>query len=241
MLTINADDWGRSHAETDAALRCHEKGRITSVSAMLFMKDSARAAALARENKINTGLHLNFSEPFTGDPPPAILVDYHRKISAFLTRNKYAQLVYNPSLREAFACSCRAQLDEFVRLYEKSPAHIDGHHHLHLCANIVLSDVIPRGMRIRPNFSFRPHEKSFLNRGYRHMVDGWLARKYRLTDYFFDLTQCIEEKKLDRVLMLARSSNVELMTHPVIQSEMEYLMGDRFHALLEGLRSVPTF
>ena len=30
MLIINADDWGRSLAETDAALECYKAGRITS-------------------------------------------------------------------------------------------------------------------------------------------------------------------------------------------------------------------
>jgi predicted glycoside hydrolase/deacetylase ChbG (UPF0249 family) len=37
MLIVNADDWGRSVAETDSALRCYQAGRITSVSAMVFM------------------------------------------------------------------------------------------------------------------------------------------------------------------------------------------------------------
>ena len=96
MLTVNADDWGRSRAETDAALHCHGKKRITSVSAMVFMEDSERAAALAKEVNIDVGLHLNFSEPFSGNPDAATLVNSHRKICSFLTRNKYAQLLYNP-------------------------------------------------------------------------------------------------------------------------------------------------
>ena len=53
----------------------------------------------------------------------------------------------------------------------------------------------PAGMRLRRNFSFWPGEKGFLNRAYRGLVDRWLARRYRLADYFFDLTQCIEGKK----------------------------------------------
>ena len=65
MLIINADDLGRSRAETDAALRCYKAGRITSVSAMVFMSDSERAAEVARENELDVGLHLNFGEPFT--------------------------------------------------------------------------------------------------------------------------------------------------------------------------------
>jgi predicted glycoside hydrolase/deacetylase ChbG (UPF0249 family) len=48
VLIINADDWGRSPAETDAALDCFSNGRITSVTAMVFMADSKRAADLAK-------------------------------------------------------------------------------------------------------------------------------------------------------------------------------------------------
>jgi chitin disaccharide deacetylase len=233
MLAVNADDWGRSRAETDAAMQCHGRNRITSVSAMVFMQDSERAAALAKRENIDVGLHLNFSEPFSDNHDSPMLVASHRKISTFLTRNKYAQLLYNPLLREAFVYSCRTQIEEFARLYDKLPSRVDGHHHLHLCANVVLGQVIPAGMKVRRHFSFWPKEKSLLNRGYRSSVNWWLARKYRLADYFFDLTQCIEEKKFDRVKALARTNDVELMTHPIVQGEIEYLMGDNFLTLLE--------
>jgi predicted glycoside hydrolase/deacetylase ChbG (UPF0249 family) len=63
-LIINADDWGRSRETTDRTLECWERGSISSVSAMVFMEDSVRAAALARERGIDTGLHLNFTTPF---------------------------------------------------------------------------------------------------------------------------------------------------------------------------------
>lgn len=239
MLIVNADDWGRSPAETDAALQCHRDGSVTSVSAMVFMADSERAASLARENQVDTGLHLNFSEPFNGNPGSAILLDSHREVSAFLTRNKYSQLIYNPLLRDAFTRSCRAQLEEFHRLYDRSPSHIDGHHHMHLCANVVLSQTIPRGMTVRRHFSFWPGEKSVLNRAYRDTVNWWLAHRYQLRDYFFDLTQSIEEKKLERVMRLARSSNVELMTHPISLFEMEYLMSEEFRAMQQQLKPRP--
>ena len=77
MLIINADDFGRSPAETDAALRCHQEGRITSVSAMVFMEDAERAAELAKENELDVGLHLNFTESFTGRNYPAKLAECH--------------------------------------------------------------------------------------------------------------------------------------------------------------------
>ena len=234
MLIINADDWGRSRAETDAALRCYQEGRITSVSAMVFMEDSERAAELARENELAVGLHLNFAEPFTGKN--YVDLDHcHGRTIRYLMGNKYAQLVYNPFLRKEFAYSYEAQAREFVRLFDGPPSHIDGHHHMHLCANVLLSKVIPTGMKMRRNFSFWPDEKSLLNRTYRTFVDRWLARRYQLPDYFFDLTQCIRNEKLERVAALAKSNNVELMTHPVADHEAEYLMSDEFYSILQRL------
>lgn len=233
MLIVNADDFGRSTAETDAALGCYEEGRITSVSAMVFMEDSERAAELAKANQLDVGLHLNFVEALTGKNYPARLSEYHARTVRYLMRNKYAQLLYNPFLRKEFAYSYEAQANEFARLFGAPPSHIDGHHHMHLSANVLISNVIPAGMKMRRNFSFWPGEKSWLNRTYRTFVDGWLSRRYQLADYFFDLSQSIREKKLDRVIALAKSNNVELMTHPIVQMESEYLMSDQFQAMLQ--------
>src|SRR5947208_2620371 len=220
---------------TNAAFRCYNRGRITSVSAMVFMDDSERAAELAKESTLDVGLHLNFTDRFTAKQYPETLGNCHSKIVRFLMGNKYAQVLYNPFLRKEFVYSYEAQAGEFARLYGKPPSHIDGHHHMHLCANILLSNMIPADMKMRRNFSFAPGEKSLLNRAYRSLIDRWLARKYQLPDYFFDLTQCIRQKKLDRVAALAMSSNVELMTHPRVPMESEYLMSDQFQAALQGL------
>ena len=168
MLIINADDWGRSVAETDAALKCFRERRITSVSAMVFMQDSERAAKLTKDYELDdVGLHLNFSEEFTDKSCSKTLKETQGRIIRFLKRSKYAQLLYNPFLRKAFAYSYHAQVEEFVRLFEKLPSHIDGHHHMHLCANLLLSKSIPAGMKLRRNFSFWPGEKGLLNRAYR--------------------------------------------------------------------------
>jgi predicted glycoside hydrolase/deacetylase ChbG (UPF0249 family) len=237
MLIINADDWGRSRAETDAALQCYEKGRITSASAMVFMEDSERAADIAKENQVDVGLHLNFSEQFGGSVIDARLEDYHQRTVHFLKGTKYSQLVYNPFLQKAFAYSYEAQTAEFGRLFGKSPSRIDGHHHMHLCANLLFSQLMPPGTTMRRNFSFWPGEKNALNRTYRRLVDTWLARKYRLPDYFFDLTQCICEKKLERVVALAKTSNVELMTHPIVSLEMDFLMSDEMGVLLQSIEA----
>lgn len=235
MLVVNADDWGRSIAETDAAYRCHKKGRITSLSAMVLMEDSERAAELARENQMDVGLHLNFTQRFTGQVHSPALRDCHDRIVRFLTRNKYSQLLYNPFLRTDFYYSYQAQAAEFERLFGKPPSRLDGHHHMHLCANLVWSKIVPAGMKMRRNFSFWPGEKSTVNRAYRYLVDRWISRNYEIVDHFFDLTQCIQGKKLARVEALARFSAIELMTHPIIASESAFLMSGEFAAMLERL------
>src|SRR4051812_41107581 len=126
MIIINADDLGRSEAETEAALACYAEGRITSTSAMVFMEDSERGAARAKECGIGVGLHLNFSQRYTGRAP-ARLADAQSRIVRFMTASKYAVLLYHPGLRNDFRDVVLSQRDEFLRLYGQAPSHIDGH------------------------------------------------------------------------------------------------------------------
>jgi predicted glycoside hydrolase/deacetylase ChbG (UPF0249 family) len=235
MIIVNADDWGRSRADTDAALSCYRKERISSVSAMVFMDDSGRAAKLAKDSAIDVGLHLNLTEPFTGGSPDKLLNEYHNRIARFLTFNKYSSLIYNPNLRKQFQYVYKAQVDEFIRLYERPPSHINGHHHQHLCANILLDRIISRGQKVRRNFSFRWRDKNPINFVYRRLLDRLLARRYYLTDFFFSLSWCLETGQTMRVAHLAKASTVELATHPRIATEYAYLMSDDYLAMLHQL------
>jgi predicted glycoside hydrolase/deacetylase ChbG (UPF0249 family) len=225
MLIINADDWGRSRMETDAALQCFQRGAITRVSAMVFMEDSERAADVAKSCGVDVGLHLNLTEAFVTGVPSSAVVDAHSRTSSFLKSSKYAQLLYHPLLREAFHHTYQAQADEFLRLYGKAPSHVDGHHHMHLCTNMLADAIIPVGQRVRRNFSFKSEEKGWLNRTFRRVSDWWLSRNYRLTDYFFALSQHLSIAALDRVISLSKTSSVELMTHPAQQDEQIFLVG----------------
>jgi predicted glycoside hydrolase/deacetylase ChbG (UPF0249 family) len=236
MLIINADDWGRSVAETDAALGCFLKGRISSVTAMMFMEDSERAAELAKEYGVEAGLHLNLNQPYTGEASSAAR-ESHSRVARFLNCSKFAVLFYPPGLRNEFRDVFRVQMDEFMRLYGKPPTHVDGHQHRHLCANILMDEIIPRGLKVRRSFTFWPDQKGHLNRLYRYLIDRWLARKYRLTDFFFSLDYCLRDQSLGRVLDLAVTANVELMTHPVRAEEYAFLLGDGASKFLKCIRA----
>jgi chitin disaccharide deacetylase len=236
MLFINADDYGRSPEETDAVLVCHKAGRITSTSAMVFMRDSARAAARARESDIVVGLHLNLSERLTGPDTPRHVVVAHGRVISFLTRSKFAVVLYNPLLRDQFRTVVEAQFEEFVRLYGREPAHIDGHQHQHLASNVLLDDLIPAGHLVRRSFSFAADEKGLVNRGYRRCVDALLQRRHKTTDYFFALDHRDRRAHLARVFKLAETATVELMTHPVRPADYDYLMSDAHAEAFRRLR-----
>jgi predicted glycoside hydrolase/deacetylase ChbG (UPF0249 family) len=235
MLIVNADDWGRSKAATDTALACFERGRISSTSAMVFMADSSRGAQLANEVGIDVGLHINFSEAFSGSDVPAELRRSHDRIRRFLKTSKYALLFYHPFLRREFLTVFRAQADEFLKLFGKAPSHMDGHQHMHLCSNMLFQGIIPQGVRVRRSFSFAPRQKSIANRLYRSAVDRLLQRKHRTTDLFFALSQHLPVTRLRPVAELAKEHAVELMTHPQVSREYDCLMSDDYADLIAGV------
>lgn len=235
-LIINADDWGRDRRTTDRALECFRFGAVSAVSAMVFMEDSERAASVALEHGIDSGLHLNLTMPFGGRDCPARLKECQQKIARYLLRHRLAQTMFHPGLTKEFDYVVKAQLDEFGRLYGAAPIRQDGHHHMHLCANVMLQRLLPPDSVVRRNFSFETGEKSFLNRGYRGCIDRMLKRRHQLADYFFSLPPLQPETRLKRIATLARDWVVEVEAHPVNQIEYQFLTTGGIVRFAEGVR-----
>lgn len=224
VLIINADDWGRDVETTNSILKCVQHGTVSSTSAMVFMEDSDRAAALAREFGVDTGLHLNFTTGFSA-PVTAGLVEHHERVARFLLRNRLSQVVYHPGLVNSFEYLVAAQLEEFRRIYGDGPRRIDGHHHMHLCANVMFRGLLPSGTIVRRNFSIQPGEQVGVKRLYRRFVDYMLERRHRLTDFFFSLPPFEPAARLNHIFAMANNSTVELETHPVNAKEYQFLTG----------------
>jgi hypothetical protein len=237
-LIVNADDWGRDPHTTNRILDCVERSAVSAVSAMVFMEDSDRAAALALEHGVDAGLHLNFTSPFTGKGCPTELAERQRRITTYLRRHRLAQLVFNPMLVKSFEYVVAAQIDEFRRLYGAEPARLDGHHHMHLCANVLLQGLLPPGTVVRRNFFFQPGEKGIVNRTYRRIVDAKLRRRHRLVDYLFNLAPVHPPGRLKGIFALARQHVVEVETHPVEPQEYRFLASGEIFRWTEGLRMV---
>lgn len=232
MVIVNADDWGCDYTTTERAFECFRAGVISSVSAMVFMEDSQRAAELAMQQGVDTGLHLNFTQRYSAPHGNARLLEHQQEISRALTSHRYAATLYHPRLTASFDYVVKAQLEEYQRLYGAAPLRLDGHHHMHLCANVMCQQLLPNGTIVRRNLSFGPGEKHFVNRLYRRMQDRRLASRHRLADYFFDLHPVEPPGRLRRIFAIGAEANVEIETHPAREGEYEFLMSNAFQNCL---------
>jgi hypothetical protein len=190
---------------------------------MVFMEDSERAAAIARDHGVDAGLHVNLTTPFNAPRSSSRLIELQQKVSRFLRWHHLAPAIYHPGLAASFDYVVKAQIEEFERLYGTTLKRVDGHHHMHLCANVVFQDLLPLGSIVPRNFSFKREEKGCINRIYRRWQDRWLARRHRLTDFFFALSPG-DPSRMERICDLASRCNVEVETHPAKPEEYAFLM-----------------
>jgi hypothetical protein len=112
---------------------------------------------------------------------------------------------------------------------------------MHLCTNVVLGQLLPRGTLVRRNFSFQAREKPYVNRLYRLLVDLLLSRRHRLVDFFFPLPPFEPADRLQRIFSLAEHYVVELETHPVNPEEYEFLAGGEIFRRIGNLRVARRF
>lgn len=231
MLFVNADDWGRTQKITDRILTCFVQNRIHAASVMMFMADSERSAELAQENQLPIGLHLNLDQELTAKNIPIKLLEHHHAVSVYLEKWKWNQVIFNPFLCKSFDYVFQSQWNEFYRLYGDAPKRLDGHHHMHLCMNMLLSGKIPKGIKVRRNFTFRPGEKNIINLLYRYITDSYLTSRYLCTDFFFSMAP-INIQKINHIVSISISNDVELMTHPGEEAEYNFLLSPVWKTLI---------
>jgi len=235
VLIINADDLGIDTATTDRILNCFRDGRITSSTTMMHMEDSERSAELARASNLPIGLHLNFTKPLSTHYIKSTLKTRHDTLVRYFTRVRFARIIYNPLIQRQVEYCFKAQYAEFERLYGKSPTHIDGHHHIHLCANLMFSTIIPRGMKIRRNVPFSKKERNFVNWAWRSLIDSIIQHKFVTTDFFLGLYSNVCEIDILAKVSLARNYNVEFMVHPGMPEEYNFIMSDRYAHIIQNV------
>jgi predicted glycoside hydrolase/deacetylase ChbG (UPF0249 family) len=239
LLIVNADDLGFGQDDTDAIVECFERGAITSATALVWMRDSVRAARLASAAGIPVGLHLNLIEPFSAPDVPEDVAATQRRVVDRLSSGRGDRYVYHPGWARDFGRCIAAQLARFTQLYGRAPTHVDGHQHMHLVPNALLSRALGGVERCR-----RPvNRMSYESRASRRLARAVLARAMRLR--FTTTDRCFSIRALDPALggtgaadalALARRGSVEVYVHPGWEDEFALLASPTWRAALAEYR-----
>lgn len=238
MLIVNADDWGYNMATTDAIATAFRAGRVTSASAMVFMHDSERAAALADQESLPVGLHLNLMERYTAERVArAIRRRQELVVSSFQVSQRprwLADWKLSPRVRQCL----EDQIDEFTHLYATAPTHVDGHQHGHLSTPVLRSLARDPRPSVRCSFTFRRGEKSALNRALRFTLNRYIRTRFHSTDRFYSIRALhprLGGYGLEGALAESHRVDVEIMVHPGLRDELEILMSDDWSRMLAGV------
>jgi predicted glycoside hydrolase/deacetylase ChbG (UPF0249 family) len=239
LLIVNGDDLGLDNATTDSILRCFRAGRISSASAFVGMRDSARAAALAREANLPIRLHLNFTEPFTDPSVPADVRDRQAKLSRHFARSQVAYGICNPLRQSMIEAGIQDQLGAFEQLYGEMPRAVDGHQHVHTCLNVLLARSLGNVTAMRATFNLPPDDKTLAKRSVQKFINGVVRLRFESTQRFTYLRKgnsCRSVQELARIIARAKTESVELMTHPGEEDECKLLLSDQW---LQAIAGVP--
>jgi chitin disaccharide deacetylase len=238
LLIVNADDWGYDEATTRAIADCHLAGGLTSTTAMTFMEGSELAASLAGQHPtLGIGLHLNLFEPYTDPSVGTSVRDRQHRLVDYFQRARLRRWVYDPRARQNVDRIVADQLECFVELYGRMPTHIDGHHHSHMAANVLLSRSLPRGTAMRNALS-DAHRATPLAAALRHARRRLLLSRFTTTDYFFSIATvwpALQGPPPMEKLELAHRASVEVMVHPAFPHEYGPLQSEDWVATLRGL------
>jgi predicted glycoside hydrolase/deacetylase ChbG (UPF0249 family) len=238
LLIVNADDWGYDSETTNAIGDCFDAGGLSSTTAMVYMEDSERAVEESRSRPgLGVGLHLNLVEEFSDPATPAAVRERQRRFIEYFRVLRLRRWVYDPRIRDEVNRLVADQFERFHELYGRPPTHLDGHHHCHLSANVLLSPAVPRGMKIRNALS-DAHRPSPVTDALRAARDRLIHRRFDTTDHLFSVVSVWPPLggggTVDR-LALAKSSSVEVMVHPAFADEYPELTSDRWREALAGV------
>ena len=240
LLIVNADDWGYDAPVTRAIADCHAAGGLTSTTAMTFMKGSSLGAELSSQHpRLGIGLHLNLIEEYSGRSVPTSVRDRQRRLLSRFRSARLRRWLYDPRLKNDVDAVITDQLECFADLYGRPPTHVDGHLHWHMAANVLFSDALPSGTKIRNALSDarRPNP---ITRALRRAREKRISRRLPSPRYFFSIATVwpnLEGPPPMEKLALSRRTSVEVMVHPGFPHEYGPLQSEDW---ISALQDLPT-
>ncbi len=230
MLIVNGDDFGYSNTVTDPVLAAYDDRLISSASAMVWIPDSERAAAAARERDLPVGLHLNLTVPFRGDIAPALARELQTELTTVFDAGSWNDSDARPQTPDRrIADAVGHQLGAF-RAQFGEPSHIDGHHHIHVHPAVLAC--LPREIPIRPVLRAPQDLKRPADRRDK-LISRWFSTPDACVG-FQQIHPAFGGAGFD-VLSYARSHIVEVMVHAQIPQERAALDTAQWREVLAAL------
>jgi chitin disaccharide deacetylase len=191
----------------------------------VWMRDSDRAALLARDRGFPVGLHLNFTFAFDGGAAPDDVRERQLALTRVLHQDSWRRQNELGETKSLIAAALADQLRRFRECFGE-PTHVDGHHHVHMHPAVLAQ--LPRDLPIRPPLR---------NGRQPTLAQRWRLRRFRTPRAciaFERLHPAVGGSGLD-ALDEARRTTIEVMVHPAAEREREALLSHEWRAAMAGL------
>jgi predicted glycoside hydrolase/deacetylase ChbG (UPF0249 family) len=215
---------------TDVTLEYFRAGTVTSATAMMWMEDTERAAELALDAGLPTGLHLNLTQPFEGASAPPQVRERQLRLTERFQNLALLRWIYDPRMSGLVKSVVADQFERFQELYGRAPTHVDGHRQAHLALNVVLGSVLPEGIMLR-------RAKTMRETPPRRLRHALVSRRFHTTDVMLPIGDLYGDgpERLPERLAVAREHTVEVMTHPAWKQDREWLGSSEWAAAVSEL------
>ncbi len=237
LIIVNADDFGGSDLATARIAECFASSRITSTTAMVWMRGSRRAAAIAAALGIPVGLHLNLTQELDAPAVPIGVRERHTEVVSRLARGRRARMTFDVRAAGLVRRCIADQLQCFRDLYGREPTHLDGHNHVHLGPTVLMA--LPPGLPVRT--AAHPRGRHTLaGDALRAVRRTLIGRRHPCCERFASvdaLARSSDPETIRRLVDLAAGHTVELMAHPDREHTWRLLMSEQWARALEDRRT----
>jgi predicted glycoside hydrolase/deacetylase ChbG (UPF0249 family) len=226
LLIVNADDFGGNPLATERIAECFAASRITSTTAMVYMRDTPKAASIAASQALPIGLHLNLTQELDDPTTPVQVRERQARIVRHFAGRRSPRFILNPALMRLVRRCVGDQLDRFRELFGHDPTHIDGHNHVHLNPTVLLA--LPKEARVRTAESSHVEGRS-AGAGIRRARHKLIARRQLTTDRMYAINELggdATAQDMRNLLAPAERLSVEIMVHPDRDRDYRLLMSD---------------
>ncbi|HNV86212.1 MAG TPA: ChbG/HpnK family deacetylase [Candidatus Omnitrophota bacterium] len=204
QLIVNADDFNLTPGVSEGILEAHDRGMVTSTTALVNVPFRSEAIREARKRKrLGVGLHLNVT---LGKPllPPEEVPSLTDGKGAFGKRKDFSGVS-----RVELLLEFERQIERFSEIFGQAPSHLDTHHQIH-------DD--PAVFEVMRFLAFRHRLPVRLSRCFgKAEKERFGAQKIPFADFLvpdLDPARAWTERPLERALGKMTGGIYELMCHP---------------------------